>query len=71
MVLDNEENTERCNCPNCPSYDACMRGDEELLYCGRAMSGCEVQPKGCVCPGCPVYKDNSLSDAYYCINGKA
>jgi hypothetical protein len=71
MVLDNEENTERCNCPHCPSYDACMKGDDEKLFCGRAMSGCEVQPKGCVCPGCAVYKDNGLSDAYYCIHGKA
>ncbi|MBN1325474.1 DUF2769 domain-containing protein [Candidatus Falkowbacteria bacterium] len=71
MVIDNEENSKLCTCPNCPSYDACMKGDQETLYCGRAMSGCEVSPKGCICQSCPVYEENGLTDSYYCINGKA
>ena len=72
MVEDKEENAERCRCPNCPTYSKCMKDDDEVLYCARAKSGCEVEPKGCSCPGgCPVYKDYGLTSAYYCTNGKA
>jgi len=69
-VIDNEKNANKCICPTCPSYDDCMRGKSETLYCGRTKSGCEVTKKGCVCGSCPVHMENSLTSGYYCLSGK-
>ena len=71
MVLDNQENAKLCTCPQCPSYNDCMKGKNETLYCARDKSACEVQSKGCICPQCPVYLANGLSGMYFCLNGKA
>ncbi|MCX6745886.1 MAG: DUF2769 domain-containing protein [Candidatus Parcubacteria bacterium] len=71
MVQDTHENSEMCNCPNCPSHNDCMKDKGEVLYCARGKSSCEVKSKGCVCPGCQVYKENNLNSAYYCLSGKA
>jgi hypothetical protein len=70
-VADTEENAKICACPLCPTYDECMKGRGELLYCARASSDCEVVRKGCVCGQCTVAVRARLSLNYYCANGPA
>ncbi|MCX6740291.1 MAG: DUF2769 domain-containing protein [Candidatus Parcubacteria bacterium] len=70
MVLDNKENSVKCTCPNCPSYNECMSQKTELLYCAKEKTSCEVKSDGCVCPTCPVYAENDLNRMYYCRTGK-
>jgi len=68
-VIDNQENSNKCICPTCPSYDDCMRGKNETLYCARGKTECEVVKKGCVCGSCPVHMENKLTKWYYCLSG--
>lgn len=72
MVVEvTEENRERCLCPGCPTYDECMGMEEEVLYCGTAVSMCEITKNGCLCGGCPVYAHYGLNGGYYCEGGPA
>lgn len=59
-----------CICGACPTYNECMRADEQLLFCviGRA-EHCTFDKKGCICPNCPVTKDLGWKKAYYCVKG--
>lgn len=68
---DEEQNTSRCLCPGCPTYNDCMRSNAERLYCGRGQTSCEPSSNGCICPECPVWSDYDLSDTYYCMQGAA
>ena len=68
MVSNTKENAGKCSCPRCPSYDECMAGKTEALYCGRDTTSCSVKTNGCICAGCPVYSENNLNSGYYCIN---
>jgi len=70
-VPDTEENAKICACPLCPTYDECMKGRGELLYCARASSACEVTRRGCVCGQCTVAVKHALSLNYYCASGPA
>ena len=70
-VDDNDENAKRCLCPNCPTYDGCMKGAKEMLYCGRGKSSCKIERAGCLCGECPVASDYQLTDLYFCDKGKA
>jgi hypothetical protein len=64
------ENREKCICEPCPTYNECMRADENLLFCvmGKSVT-CTFEKKGCICPTCPVTKLLGLKKAYYCIRG--
>jgi hypothetical protein len=68
-VPDNEETLKKCIGSGCPSYDDCMRGKTEGLYCARGKSACEVSRNGCVCGGCPLASEYDLGKMYYCETG--
>lgn len=65
------KNLAACVCANCPSYNDCSRGKEELLFCSNAVgkSACAYKMNGCLCGACPVHKEHELKSGYYCING--
>jgi hypothetical protein len=58
-----------CICGDCPTYDACMKGMKELLFCLTRSSACTVEKKACLCPTCPVTPMMGLSHGYYCARG--
>ena len=70
-VPDIEDNAKRCACPMCPTFNECMKGKEERLYCARGKSRCPFDRLGCVCGECEVALDHGLSSNYYCANGVA
>jgi hypothetical protein len=70
-VPDTEETIKKCICGGCPSYDDCMKGKSEMLYCARAKSGCQVTHSGCLCGACPLASEYSLDKMYYCETGAA
>ena len=70
-VDDAPENAERCRCPSCPTYDACMREKTQALYCARGKSDCVPAPVSCMCGECPVWGQYGLSGYYFCIQGAA
>lgn len=70
-VIDNAENSAKCLCPGCPSYNSCMREKTEALYCGRDKTECKLEKRGCLCGSCPVHKENNLDGYYYCVSGAA
>jgi hypothetical protein len=70
-VPDTEANRKKCICGGCPSYDDCMGGKAETLYCARAKSECEVERNGCLCGACPLASEFSLDKMYYCETGAA
>lgn len=70
-VENSQENFSKCGCEPCPSYNACMRGGTEKLYCAKEKSHCEVPMKGCTCMNCTVHKENNLNSGYYCVKGSA
>lgn len=66
-VDDTSENADRCVCPDCPTYDGCMREAAELLYCARGVTpACVPKPRGCTCSDCPVWSDYDLGILYFC-----
>lgn len=68
-VENNQGNFKKCTCGECPSYDECMKGGKEMLYCARDKSTCAFAQKGCICMQCPVSTENSLKGGYYCSKG--
>lgn len=70
-VLNNSENAERCICPNCPTYNDCMKEKEQKLFCARGETECSPEKQGCICGECPVASEYRLSDLYFCKIGKA
>ncbi len=68
---DTSANTSRCNCPGCPTYNDCMGGKDERLFCGRGKTDCGPVANGCLCGECDVWADYELSDYYYCMEGAA
>lgn len=68
---DTESNASACLCPDCPTYNDCMRDNAELLFCGRGGTSCEVSAVECICGDCSVWAENSLSSYYFCIRGAA
>lgn len=68
---DSEANAASCLCPGCPTYDDCMRGAGQRLYCSRGRTDCTPAAKGCICGGCPVWSANGLSSYYFCMEGAA
>jgi len=70
-VPDTQENSLKCICGGCPSYDDCMRDKDEILYCARKKSDCEVSKNGCLCGACPLTSEFDLDKLYYCEIGVA
>jgi Protein of unknown function (DUF2769) len=64
------QNRAKCICPSCPTYNECMRADDQRLFCvtGRSPT-CTFDKKGCLCPACPVTKVLGLKRFYYCLHG--
>jgi hypothetical protein len=60
----------KCICTTCPTYNECMRADDQLIFCitGRSPT-CTFDKKGCLCPACPVARDLHMKRSYYCIRG--
>jgi len=70
-VPDTQENVTKCICADCPSYNDCMRDKNEILYCAREKSACDVSRKGCLCGACPLVAEFDLDKLFYCIIGAA
>jgi len=70
-VPDTQENIQKCICGGCPSYSQCMRDKDEILYCARAKSNCEIAKNGCLCGACPLTSEFNLNKMYYCEIGAA
>jgi Protein of unknown function (DUF2769). len=66
----NADNRAKCICRPCPTYNECMRADDERLFCVTGKSqACTFDKKGCLCPSCPVRSLLNLTKAYYCVRG--
>ena len=65
-VPDSVENFQMCLCINCPTYDDCMRKDEQRVFCSIGRTRCDVVRNGCVCGECPVATNYRLSGYYFC-----
>lgn len=70
-VDDTAENAERCICPDCPTFNDCMREARETLFCARGMTNCEARTRECICPDCVVWTDYQLGTTYFCLEGAA
>lgn len=70
-VDDNETTVAQCICPECPTYDDCMREASETLYCARGETRCEARAVECICPDCAVWSNYSLSSTFFCLEGAA
>jgi aldose sugar dehydrogenase len=70
-VPDTQENASRCMCPGCPTYDDCMRGKQQRLFCSRDKTDCGPKARSCICGECPVWNDYDLGEYYFCLEGSA
>ena len=70
-VAKNEENMQKCVCPECPSHNTCMKENMEGLFCSPEVgkSTCEFDKNGCICGTCPVQLEHELMSGYYCESG--
>jgi hypothetical protein len=68
-VPDTQENIQKCICGGCPSYSQCMRDKDEILYCARSKSDCQIVKNGCLCGACPLTSEFNLNKLYYCEIG--
>lgn len=71
QVKNTQDNLQKCICGGCPTYDECMKGGAEGLFCARQKSNCDFEKKGCTCGECPMTTENNLSGGYYCESGVA
>jgi hypothetical protein len=59
-----EENSSRCRCASCLTYDASeLTG---VMYCSAGADKEAAQMQGCKCPLCPVGTEHNLKQTYYC-----
>ncbi|MDD4624961.1 MAG: DUF2769 domain-containing protein [Candidatus Paceibacterota bacterium] len=66
---NSKENSRKCICGECPVYSECCREKNELLFCGRTNSICELnQNRMCICGDCPIHFEYNLQGGYYCVN---
>jgi hypothetical protein len=68
---DSDENAKKCKCPMCPTFNECMNGKRERLYCARGSTHCPLTRFGCVCGECEVAIEFGLASNYYCDGGPA
>jgi hypothetical protein len=48
-----------------------MREKDEILYCAREKSRCDIAKNGCLCGACPLASEFNLDKMYYCEIGAA
>jgi hypothetical protein len=61
----------KCQCPDCPTYNKCAKWDGEAIYClvGKSKE-CVVNEVDCVCSDCPLAKELGLRMThFYCTLG--
>jgi hypothetical protein len=64
------QNRAKCICHTCPTYNECMRADDQRIFCVMGKSAtCTFDKKACLCPACPVTRILGLKRSYYCIRG--
>ena len=68
-VPNTPENRDKCLCPGCPAYSACMEGKKEILYCSTGATSCKLEKWGCHCPRCPVQLEYKMVGLFYCEKG--
>lgn len=57
-----------CSCMACPTYNECMRENEELSFCLMGKSRkCSFEKRGCLCITCHVSAHIHSPGSYYCI----
>ena len=57
-----------CSCSGCPTYNECMRENEELVFCMTGASvTCSFDATTCLCIGCPVAAEFGAGKAFSCI----
>jgi hypothetical protein len=66
VVPDKEVNANMCRCPECPTYNRCMKINFEHLFCSRGNTECTLDEEGCICGECPVWKEYGIKSFYYC-----
>lgn len=71
VVPDTLENAERCRCPQCSVYNDCLDNNNELLFCSRGSTKCNIEKKGCLCLHCPNEIEYRLNSFFYCEKGFA
>lgn len=71
LVPDTEENAKRCRCPECPVYNECLDKKNEVLFCSRGRTECNIEKKGCLCLYCPNENEYTLNSLFYCEKGFA
>ena len=69
IIPNSDENIEKCQCPECPIYNICMKDNYEHLFCSRGISKCDFNKTGCNCPTCPVWIKYELISLFYCEKG--
>jgi Protein of unknown function (DUF2769) len=69
IVPDTVENIGKCQCPECPIYNKCMKDNNEHLFCSKGISKCDFNKTGCNCPTCPVWIEYQLISLFYCEKG--
>ena len=83
-VPETKENMEKCICNSCTTYDSCIKGKKEGLFCATGKSNCVIKKRECMCESCPIDKEYNLTanldlmekmilkmHQFYCDNGKA
>lgn len=65
-VPNTEKNANRCLCSGCPTYNECMRTNNEHLYCSRGNTECIFDEVSCLCGQCLVWKEYGIKSFYYC-----
>ena len=72
-VPNTSENEAKCVCPRCPTWIAneCPKEKNELLYCARGKTVCDLPEAGCICGTCPNWEKYDLSKGYFCLKGIA
>ncbi len=70
-VQDTESNAVQCFCPDCPTYNDCMRDGGQRLFCAREATGCSPTADTCICGRCPVWAAYGLASYYFCVRGAA
>jgi hypothetical protein len=85
MIIPNTKgNLEKCICRDCPTYNKCMGGKGEGLFCARGKSDCNIEEDECLCEQCPIDAEYKLTarfdlmekkilklNQFYCMKGAA
>ncbi len=68
-VPNTDDNIKKCQCPEYPIYNKCMKENDEHLFCSKGISQCDFNKTGCVCPNCRVWIEYQLISLFYCEKG--